>query len=445
MHCLGVPVDHRLVDIIKRFEVLTFNETSSHTHILEKFGQGAKRDGQQISGSERNHGSNLALPATKGGVLISLLRPPRNQTYDNGFTADTAACRTTDAVAKLIAIATGGEMTIDDVSTFDTLPYSPEGAEEAELIKAAEYTFTEMVKAKEPDVVLCCYQGNSDNGFIRNLRSLGVGQVFDEPSLKISANCITTRVNAFHPSYAVNYQPTYSCFRRLLLLEFVQAFSLLSRDWEEESWMIDLRSQCMKVARQLSKEPKLDWHIATVNRWKAILAAVEQSFFSLDFFKPNGVGRHTQKHLIDSNLSWNCADAFLLLNTFKSCHGNPRIGEMLREYFESWCNDGCEPWRPRINNSQSNLAGYFELQCLPRPSGVSDYSMPEVRAFFLTFLMDINLSFSREAGNMHNYQSDIFALRDAFQRFSINLEKFARRRSRPSLSDQFKNMDINSP
>jgi hypothetical protein len=252
MDCLYIPVDHRIVDIIKQIEVPSFSDTSSHIDILESFGQDAKRNGQRVPDSERNHGSNLALPATKGGILVSLLRPPRNQTYDNGFTADADACRTTGAVANLVAVASGRETTIDDVSTFDTLPYSPEGADEDELVKKAEYTFTEMVTAKEPDIVLCCYQGKSDNEFVRNLRSLGIGRVFDEPNLRISANCTTTRVNAFHPSYAVNYQSTYSCFRRLLLLEFVQAFSLLSGEWKEEEWMNALRTHCTKLARKLS-------------------------------------------------------------------------------------------------------------------------------------------------------------------------------------------------
>lgn len=129
-----------------------------HTHIPQTLTlQDAKRNGQRVPDLERNHGSNLALPATKGGILVSLLRPPRNQTFHNSFTADASACRITGAVANLIAITSGGEITINDISTFDILLYFPEGTDEDELIKKAKYTFTKIVKAKEPDIILCCY------------------------------------------------------------------------------------------------------------------------------------------------------------------------------------------------------------------------------------------------------------------------------------------------
>lgn len=110
-------------------------------------------------------------------------------------------------MADLISTATNRQLTIDDVSVFDTLPLSPEGSEDKELVREAEATFSCMVEAKKPDVILCCYQGNSSNSFVNNLRSIGVGKVFRTYVFTISPDCSAQRINVFHPSYAVNYKP----------------------------------------------------------------------------------------------------------------------------------------------------------------------------------------------------------------------------------------------
>ncbi|BCR91854.1 uncharacterized protein ACHE_70697A [Aspergillus chevalieri] len=84
-----------------------------------------------------------------------------------------AAVCTTNVIKDLIRVGSNENMTINDVSTFVTLAYSLEGSDKSAFIEQAELAFCDLVKAKKPDVVLCCYQGNSNNGFIQNLRSLG--------------------------------------------------------------------------------------------------------------------------------------------------------------------------------------------------------------------------------------------------------------------------------
>jgi rhodanese-related sulfurtransferase len=255
MECLGVPVDHRIIKIIKCVKYPPHNDRSSHPDVLEAFSQTAKRRDKPITEGESHLTSELAGPDTRGGVLITLLRPPRNQCFDHGYSAEVSRCRTTQAVAGLINTATNQQLTIDDVSVFDTLPFSPEGSDDDQLVREAEVTFSRMVKAKKPDVVLCCYQGNSSNQFVNALRSIGVGKVFRLPGFKISSDCEVQRINAFHPSYAVNYHATYSCFRRLLLLEFTHAFYNWTGKWQEEPWMEALRSHCCTVAQQVWSKP----------------------------------------------------------------------------------------------------------------------------------------------------------------------------------------------
>lgn len=91
MKYLGIPVDHRLRSIIRRGQVPEPGAESSHVEILRELGLTAKRD-KPIITSELSHGLQLVGPAIQSGVLPALLRPPRNQTYDHGFTADVKAC-----------------------------------------------------------------------------------------------------------------------------------------------------------------------------------------------------------------------------------------------------------------------------------------------------------------------------------------------------------------
>lgn len=61
-------------------------------------------------------------------------------------------------MASLIETVTNKQLTIDDVSVFDTLPHSPEGTEDNKLVMEAETIFSLIVKAKKPDAIICCYQ-----------------------------------------------------------------------------------------------------------------------------------------------------------------------------------------------------------------------------------------------------------------------------------------------
>lgn len=164
----------------------------------------------------------------------------------------------------------------------------------------------------------------------------------------------------------------------------------------------------------------------------------------MDYFKPSMSGGHTQKRLVDSNLSWHCADASLFLDKVHEPGGNQRIKRMLLGYFGNWCECSSGPSKPRKNRNESDLRGYFELQYLSGALEASNPLMRELRDSFFNFLKDINLYFSREEGNMHNIQYNVSSQRDAFRRFSGNLEKSARK-FRPSLCDQFERLGLNNP
>ena len=122
MECLDIPVDHRLLHIIKELQFPAYSETSDHLKILKEWGDPLTWDGARLKNTRIHHALELAKPATKGGVLVALLQPHSSQEFDKGFVADVHDCRTTRAVRDLIGAATGGRMGLDDVSVFDTLP-----------------------------------------------------------------------------------------------------------------------------------------------------------------------------------------------------------------------------------------------------------------------------------------------------------------------------------
>jgi hypothetical protein len=254
------PCDHRLLHIIKELQFPAYSETSDHLKILKEWGDSLTWDEARLKNTRIHHALELAKPATKGGVLVALLQPHSSQEFDKGFVADVHDCRTTRAVRDLIEAATGGRMGLDDVCVFDTLPYCADDTHDAGILKEARATFSRMVEVKKPDVVLCCYRvgrSETDNPIVRGLSSRGVGKVHDELEFTIYGGSTTKRINAFHPSYAVNYYPTYGCFRRLLLVEFVQAFSHCSgAAGIEENWIRELRVECARVVKDLLREGK---------------------------------------------------------------------------------------------------------------------------------------------------------------------------------------------
>jgi hypothetical protein len=143
----------------------------------------------------------------------------------------------------------------DDISVFDAVPFLDEEVTEENIIEKAEELFADMMKAKQPKVAISCFKKDTRNAIVQNLRSRRIGYCFEvDPrgSRQLAESGLSlTRVNALHPSYAINYFPEFSCFKRLLTLEFVKAFALWQRNWNDELWMTHLRNGCHEQAKKL--------------------------------------------------------------------------------------------------------------------------------------------------------------------------------------------------
>jgi hypothetical protein len=124
-----------------------------------------------------------------------------------------------------------------------------------QMVLTAEYKknirrwASQIIHEKRPDVVLCIWQ-DKDRVTLRmiQVRSLGIGKKFGASKIPFGGGLTIERVNAFHPSYAVNYNPHFSCFRQLLLLEIAKACHTYDGKWREDEWMRESSgiSACLK-------------------------------------------------------------------------------------------------------------------------------------------------------------------------------------------------------
>ena len=200
----------------------------------------------------------MARPESKGGVVVVLLRPHSTQDNSDGFLAGKYRCPTVDAVSELISVVSNTTLGFDDISVFDAIPFLDEKVKGEEIIEQAQDVFANMIKAKQPEVVISCFQTETNNPIVKNLRCRRIGYSFEfdlQGSKQLAELGLpSTRVNALHPSYAINYNPEFSCFKRLLILEFVKAFALWRRQrWADERWMSDLRHECHEQAKKLAE------------------------------------------------------------------------------------------------------------------------------------------------------------------------------------------------
>ena len=237
--CIGIPVDHRFGQLpISKLRPDAPRWLGNHAQIIEGYGQTHKRN---PSINEINFAKWLSLPETKGGVLIVLQQPAKYQRYFDDHAATVEKCASLKAVNDVCRTMVGYDLA--QVSCFDAFPYQTSlWHEEALSARDAQFdeaynTFLMMVNAKEPDVILCCYQSPHDTKY-KHFQSRGV---------KISDNFLVALggreylcINGFHPSYAINHNKTSSVLRSLLIAKISQAFFLVNGSNLLDTLIVDL-------------------------------------------------------------------------------------------------------------------------------------------------------------------------------------------------------------
>lgn len=257
--CLGIAVDHRIRALCKPVSINS-NEPSEHVTRIETLGKSLGR-----SRKETQVTSELAGPAYKGGIAITLQQPRDNHSFEKGIDAVIKDCPTLSALEEIFRVVSCGKLGLNNIGIIDLLPYMSDSVEDIHDLKLKK-CFEESAQAicdKEPDVLLCAgkirwphpnrFEENKIKGDARKFENLGIGQKFGSKIiLPVQAKIrrgdgsfvSVQRVNGFHPSYALYRRAYFSLLRQLLILVCAQACGMVRNDCESEPWMDELRSRC---------------------------------------------------------------------------------------------------------------------------------------------------------------------------------------------------------
>ncbi|KAJ9612588.1 hypothetical protein H2200_004185 [Cladophialophora chaetospira] len=295
-------------------------------------------------------------------------------------------------------------------------------------MRVANKTFIDMVTAKRPDVIISCFGRNtSKNELVKYFGSGGI----DGPSGHVTMGGVPMRrVNAFHPSYAVNYYPTYSCFRRLLLLEFCHAFGVWCGDWQEQAWMDVLREICRDKAQALRRaelagvsKPERD-----EREWPELLDSIDKVFEETDFLQDFSDFKTARSTLLGTDMNWLCCDAGLFLQQMSP--SDPRALPLLRTTaitFQNWAQKMWAFEGPPLKQNDPLEPGMFPPTRLAgSPFVAARFGLLELQNAVLRFLRDMNFSYVRP-NPTSRLDTDCQAQGFAFLRLAKALEKILER------------------
>lgn len=315
---------------------------------------------------------------------------------------------------------------------------------------------------------------------VKRLCGRGVGWSFnDEKPNPIEEGLSSIRVNAFHPSYAINHYPIFCSLRRLLTLEFTKAFSLLRHKWTEEPWMTSLRTECRQAARNTAdgkslgllvvitfsilakscctvKDDRNVWSEQYLKaRWESLLASLETSFEKCFFGGTGDIGsEETYINLANSDISWLCCDiAWILEELSPDGYERSELPSRCLHVFEAWCQ---KAWpKAKFQHNLSGSGGYYShLELLLITSNQPDSLSKRLENRFYSLLRDLNLSYkwSRSVRLADTYDAfpNQFAQGCAFRRFAAafedSLEHFLVHKlsqKKPRFRQQFGSLSLN--
>ncbi|KAJ5301420.1 hypothetical protein N7508_006283 [Penicillium antarcticum] len=170
MECRSIPIDHRLRHLIRNARPTYTNVgDSEHVEIL------------RIWSFAQSRGLKIARPVSKDGLVILLLRSHSTQDNSHGFLAGKRQFRTTNTISELICAVSNARKGVNDISVFDAIPFLDRHVAEEDIIQKAEYVFTKMLRAKQPDIVISYFKSDISNVITPKFscRSLGSSFEFD--------------------------------------------------------------------------------------------------------------------------------------------------------------------------------------------------------------------------------------------------------------------------
>ncbi|KAI1272697.1 hypothetical protein F5Y07DRAFT_379237 [Xylaria sp. FL0933] len=343
--CLDVAIDHRIRKLCKPTWPEEFADHSTHLSVLERYGDRVGCETHEISVTSR-----LAGPAKAGGILVTLQQPRDNHPFEFGLDSVIEDCETLTALDQLFRTASCGTLNVKEhVSLVDLLPFTPQtpatisSQELQDAFQAARLT----ICAKQPDVVLCAgkiwlpyedrhmrrgaanHEKFDIKGELWKLESTGVGSPDKYDTVKLRGSgreqVRMSKVNGFHPSYAVNYHPEHTNLKQLLLLSIVKTCGTYRGDWGEERWMDSLRTECQELTMRLRDEKQVARGPRNIADYAQIYTTIQQEFFSSIKKIENTQGQASggiYDDILASRLSYKCNDASVVLRKVSELHSN---------------------------------------------------------------------------------------------------------------------------
>lgn len=247
--CLGFPVDHRLEPLLSTGLPTKGSGVGAHARTIENYGRLLQKHQVVVSDNEIKFAKWLAMPETRGGVVIVLLQPAEHQRYFSDHDETVKDCDTLDAVDEVCKKVTGcglGKISCFDAFPFHKIPVSKSLDEYEEELDEAYAIFLNMIRQKQPDVVFCCYRSPHSTKY-KDFQCIGIGRTRDD-QVPLQGQRYTC-VNGFHPSYALNYLEDKSALRSLFIMEATQAFRRVNGTWTERPWMANVRQNCATIVR----------------------------------------------------------------------------------------------------------------------------------------------------------------------------------------------------
>lgn len=246
--CLGIAVDHRIQALFAPLQRIDsdFNVTyASRLLEITNFVQTNVRR-TTLPQNEIRVTQSLARPKSNGDIIFLLLQPANYHPFHEDKIAVIGSSPTLDSLDQALWTASSGSLSLSDVTVLDSLPFiRPKDRISPRNEKILQGMVLDAVWARKPRVVFCA----SKKEYLQDFTSLGVGKVFHNNKVTSSNGHTTVRVNAFHPSHAVNFNRCTSTYRQLLLLEVSQACRESNGDWTERAWMDQLRARSGKLTQ----------------------------------------------------------------------------------------------------------------------------------------------------------------------------------------------------
>lgn len=206
---------------------------------LEKLGLKHRRKEREIKQAKR------LADGQNAEILVLLERPNTSHNYDGPFNELVQNSPSLQAADQLIRFATKGQHSIKSIPIYDIYSFVPKRAPllERECLRTLE----DMIRAKQPKVIICCTNTAVDWSICPSLKkiqrpamSFGVG-AYPFVRKEVVAGLETTIIDSYHPSFALYHRKCNANYRMLLVIHFVVAFlELHSPITTMPEWFSDL-------------------------------------------------------------------------------------------------------------------------------------------------------------------------------------------------------------